>query len=191
MPANGWRTGSRGLCLIGLLCFGDVGLTHAQADKVVPSEYQVKAAFIFKFATYVQWPTPAPAAKPFVIGILGDDPFGSDFEEIVRGQMVQTRPVVIARFRTIEEVTSCDILFISASERDDLRWILAQLREAPVLTIGDLDQFAERGGMIHLTSEGNRIRFNVNVAALKRARLKAASQLLRLATIVSDAPGSR
>jgi hypothetical protein len=122
---------------------------------------------------------------------VGEDPFGGQLEEIVRGQSVQRRPVGVARFREFERGSRCDILFISASERNRLRWILEQLRDAPVLTVSDMDHFAERGGMIHLTSQGKRIRFTINVAAIDRAKLKAASQLLRLATIVREVPVNR
>jgi hypothetical protein len=173
--------------LILALC-SSLGNASADEKSFAPSEYQVKAAFIYKFATYVHWP-PGRAAdeyRPFVIGILGDDPFGSQFEEIVRGQRVQKRPIHLIRFREIEDLTRCDILFISASERMKLRKILEKLGDAPVLTVADMDDFAERGGMINLTNEGNRIRFAINVAAIERARLKAASQLLRLATIVRE-----
>jgi hypothetical protein len=169
---------------------------HARADATAPlatpppTEYQVKAAFIYKFASYIQWPpiTGVASARPFVIGIFGKDPFGQSFDQIVRGQSVQGRPVVIRRLQGIEDASSCDILFISDSEKGNLRRIFAVLHDAPVLTIGDADRFGERGGMIHLTTENNRIRFDINVKAIERARLKAASQLLRLARIVEESP---
>ena len=175
-----------------ILLGGSLGT--AQADQsIAPSEYQVKAAFIYKFASYVQWPAASPgnAARPFTIGILGEDPFGPSFEEIVRGQKVGQRPVRLVRFADVDDFTQCDILFISASEQLKVRRILATLRGAPVLTVADMDGFAERGGMINLTNEGKRIRFAINVAAIEHARLKAASQLLRLATIVHGSPETR
>jgi hypothetical protein len=158
-----------------------------------PSEYQVKAAFIYKFASYVQWPAirGADSARPFVIGIIGKDPFGQSFDELVRGQSVQRRSVVVKRLQGVEDAVTCDILFISASEKANLRRIFAALHDAPVLTVGDMDQFAELGGMINLTTEENRIRFDINVKAIDRAGLKAASQLLRLARIVEESRSDR
>jgi len=151
-----------------------------------PPEYQVKAAFIYKFATYIHWPsTGERAGLPFVIGVIGTDPFGAALDEVMRGQNVQGSAIVVRRLTRLEEALRCDVLFVSASERGNLRQILTSLRGAPVLTIGDMDAFAERGGMVNLiTTEDHQIRFEINRNALDRAGLKAASQLLRLARIV-------
>src|SRR5467141_4174268 len=94
-------------------------VTYAHGETTAPTEYQVKAAFIYKFASYIQWPAVpgSDATRPFVIGIIGKDPFGQSVDQIVRGQSVQGRAVVIKRLRGIEEAGSCDILFISASEK--------------------------------------------------------------------------
>jgi uncharacterized protein DUF4154 len=156
-----------------------------------PTEYEVKAAFIYNFARYIQWPKESDINKPFVIGVIGKDPFGVVLDDSVRGQKVQGRPVAIKRFTKIDDVPDCDILFVSASENGHLYQILGALRQAPVLTIGEVDKFAELGGMINLTTEDKRIRFEVNVQAMERAGLKAGSQLLRLARIVTDARSDR
>jgi hypothetical protein len=151
-----------------------------------PTEYEVKAAFIYNFARYIQWPKESDNNKPFVIAVLGKDPFGAALDDAVRGQKVQGRPVVIKRFTKIDDVSDCDILFVCASESGHLQQIFAALHHAPVLTIGDVDRFAELGGMINLTTEESRIRFEMNVQAIERAGLKAGSQLLRLARIVTE-----
>jgi hypothetical protein len=153
-------------------------------------EYQVKAAFIYKFATYVRWPATAgaDANAPFVIGVLGKDPFGSALNEVVRDQSVQGRAILVRRVARIEEALRCDLVFVSSSERDNLHEIFAALRGVPVLTVSDVDRFAEQGGMIGLvTTEDNHIRFNINKAAIERPGLRASSQLLHLARIVDDA----
>ena len=155
--------------------------THA------PTDYEVKAAFIYNFARYIQWPKESDTNKPFVIGVIGKDPFGVVLDDSVHGQKVQGRPVAIKRFTKIDDVPDCDILFVSASESGRLQQIFTALHHAPVLTIGDVDQFAQVGGMINLTTEDKRIRFEVNVQAIERAGLKAGSQLLRLARIVTEA----
>jgi hypothetical protein len=166
------------------------GLGLAQLAAAATAEYRLKAAFLFKFATYVRWPASTDAAtdKPFVIGIIGSDPFGSALDDVVRPQKVQGRPIAIRRLNRPEEALNCHLVFVSASEETNLTRILAFLRGAPVLTVSDLDRFAENGGMIGLiTTEDNRIRFDINNAAVERAGLKASSQLLQLARIV-DAP---
>jgi YfiR/HmsC-like len=163
-----------------------LGFEQARGDSVTP-EYQVKAAFLYKFATYIHWPeatetTPAP----FVVGILGKDPFGSSLGTVVRGQNVHGKAIVIRKLARAEEALHCDVLFVSSSERERLPQILGALGSAPVLTVGDMDRFAERGGMINLiTTEDNHIRFDINKAAIDRAGLKAPSQLLRLARIIN------
>ena len=164
-----------------------------RADSTTPTEYEVKAAFIYNFAKYVRWPeaSTSEARKPFVIGVIGRDPFGQALDDAIRGQSLQGRAVSVKRFGKVEEIADCDILFISSSEKNNLPRILEVLHEAPVLTIGDMDRFAERGGMINLTTEEKRVRFEINVEAAERAGLKPGSQLLRLARIVADSRTGR
>jgi len=151
-------------------------------------EYQVKAAFLYKFATYIHWPATVGAVKaPFVIGVIGKDPFGSALNEVVHGEKVDERVIQIRRLRLPEEALRCEVLFVGSSERENLQKLFAVLRGAPVLTVGDMDQFAESGGMINLiTTEDHKIRFDINKGAMDRAGLKATSQLLRLARIVDE-----
>ena len=151
-----------------------------------PSEYDVKAAFIYNFAKYVEWPagTRHDKTRSFVVGVLGTDPFGRSLDRALAGQKIEDRSVVVRRFKRIEEVSDCQILFIATSERAKLPHILEHLGTRPVLTIGEYDGFAARGGMINLTTEQRRVRFTINVFATKRAGLKPAAQLLRLARIV-------
>lgn len=169
-----------------LLLVAGLGVAHFAEAGTAP-EYQVKAAFLCKFATYVRWPPAAgiePAA-PFVIGVLGRDPFGPALGDVARNQSVQGRGIRIRMLSRREEALQCDLVFVSASERPDLAQLFALLRGAPVLTVGDMDQFAERGGMIGLvTTEDNHVRFDINNAAIERAGLKASSQLLQLGRIV-------
>lgn len=154
-----------------------------------PSEYEVKAAFLYNFAKYVQWP---PSQRQlFVIGVLGKDPFGRQLDEALSGQSVQKKSIVIRRFARVEEVAGTDILFVCASERRDLPAIFEALHRAPVLTVADMDRFAELGGMINLFTEENRVRFEMNPDAIRRAGLKAGSQLYRLARIVKESPAGK
>ncbi len=163
-------------------------LVEARGDGSAP-EYQLKAAFIYKFATYIRWPatSSADATTPFVIGVIGKDPFGPALDDVVQGQRAQGRIIVIRRLRRLAEAVRCELLFVSSSERGNLREIFAAVRGASVLTVGDMDQFAERGGMINLvTTEGHHIHFDINKGAIDRAGLKAPSQLLGLARIVVE-----
>jgi hypothetical protein len=164
-----------------------------RADSTTPSEYELKAAFIYNFAKYVHWPeaSTSETRKPIAIGVIGKDPFGQALDDAMRGRSLEGRAVVVRRFSRVEEVADCDILFISSSEKNNLPRILEVLHKAPVLTIGDMNRFAERGGMINLTTEEARVRFEINVEAAERAGLKPGSQLLRLARIVGGSRAGR
>jgi hypothetical protein len=157
----------------------------AQATK----EYEVKAAFLYNFVQFVEWPSDAfvDAQSPIVIGILGDDPFGASLDEIVRGEKVNNRSLVIQHYQRIEDIKDCQILFICQSENRRLEEIFPALKDRSILTVGDTDGFAKRGGMIRFVTEKNKIRFRINVEAAKAANLTISSKLLRLAEIV--APG--
>jgi len=175
------------LCLLaGALAFGP-GETRAQS--VVTKEYQLKAVFLFNFAQFVEWPTNAfsGAQTPLVIGVMGENPFGTYLDEIVRGEEVNKHPLVIQRYRQAEEIKTCHILFISQSEMDRLDQILASLKGRNILTVGDAESYAQRGGMIRFVTEKNKIRMRINLEAVKAANLTISSKVLRAAEIV--APG--
>jgi hypothetical protein len=150
-------------------------------------EYEIKAVFLYNFAQFVQWPPDAFADKnaPLVIGILGNDPFGSYMDEAVRGETVNGRPFVVRRFGRAEDIDGCHILFISRSESGRLDEILDKLKGKSVLTVGDMDDFSHYGGMIRFVTENNKVRLRINVEAAKSAGLKISSKLLRPAEIVS------
>jgi hypothetical protein len=166
------------LSLVWLLSVGD-----GRAQESQPTEYQIKAAFLFNFAKFVEWPPAAfaEATSPMVIGILGENPFRDDLERTIRGKTINNRPLVIKEFRSPAEATNCHVLFISASEKQRLPEIFKGLRGASVLTVGETDRFTETGGMINFVVEGNKIRFQINDAAAKGAGLKISSKLLSLA----------
>ncbi|HEY2328590.1 MAG TPA: YfiR family protein [Verrucomicrobiae bacterium] len=161
----------------------------ARAGTEISKEYQVKAVFLFNFAQFVEWPTNAfpETQTPLVIGILGDDPFGAFLDETVRGETVNTRPLVIRRFRRVEDIKMCHILFISQSEAKRLDRIFTDLKDRNILTVGDSENFASRGGMIRFNIEQNKIQLRINLEAAKAANLTISSKLLRPAVIV--APG--
>ena len=160
----------------------------ALAQSPAPKEYQLKAVFLFNFAQFVEWPAgafPAPDA-PLVIGVLGDDPFGPDLDETVKGEMVNNHPLAVRRFHRVEEIAACHILFIARPAESRLEEVLAGLKGRTILTVGDADRFAARGGMIRFVTDHNRIKLRINLAAADAAGLKISSKLLRPAEIVSN-----
>lgn len=166
-------------CLsMALLLFGE-----ARAQESPPSEYQVKAAFLFNFAKFVEWPPESfsTATAPIVIGILGDNPFDGDLERTVQNKIVNNRPFVVRQLHSAMEATNCHILFISNSEKKRLSEIIQSLHGTDVLTVGETDRFIEMGGIINFVQESSKIRFQINDDAAKTARLKISSKLLNLA----------
>src|SRR5579862_2556170 len=149
------------------------------------TDYEVKAAFLYSFAKYVQWPSEDPGDPSFVITVLGDDPFRNALDDALRGKQADSRRVVLKRTRKPEEIGKSQILFISDSEERDLPRILKQIEGSAVLTVGEMDRFAERGGAIRFRMDQKRVRFDVNLKVAEQAHLKISSELLKLARIVS------
>jgi hypothetical protein len=148
-----------------------------------PSEYQVKAAYLYNFGKFIEWPTTVAVAKgdAFSICVLGQDPFGPALNTTLADGSVNGQNVVARRIPSPQEAVSCRILFISSSEGDRLKQILAILGDASVLTVSDLPQFSQRGGMVQFVLDGNRVRFEVNLTPVERAHLAMSSQLLKVA----------
>jgi len=175
-----------------ILFFGlNLGLLLAAASSRAqaphPSEYQLKAAFIYNFAKFIDWPPAAFADQksPFIIGVLGDNHFGSGFEQMIAGKKINDRPISIQTFRTAAEATNCQILFVSLSEKRHFPEIVQSLHAVPVLTVSETDGFIEAGGMVNFVDEAGKIRFQINDDAAKAARLKISSKLLSLAVASS------
>ncbi len=147
------------------------------------NEYEVKAAMLYKFAGFVEWPA-SPAGAPLCIGVLGHDPFGPALEQAIQGKSIDGRPFIVRRFKTGQETGTCQIVFVSSSEKKVLRGILDRLRREPVLTVGDTPGFCEDGGIINLELADNRVHFQINPGAAELARLVVSSKLLSLAGIV-------
>lgn len=158
-------------------------------EPAAPTEYQIKAAFLFNFAKFVEWPPDAFAtpASPLVIGILGANPFGTDLERTVKGKAINSHPFEVKTISAPADGTNCQIVFICTSEKKRLPEIIAALKDASVLTVGEMDGFTENGGMINFVIQGNKVRFEINDTAAKTARLKISSKLTSLA--VHPAPG--
>jgi hypothetical protein len=160
-----------------------LGAFHrAPGQDAAPSEYQVKAACIYNFTKFVEWPPEAFSnpSSPFVIGVIGDDPFNGELQRAVQDKDVCGRKFVVRHLRNADEARSCQILFISRSERKSIGDILAAVSTLPVLTISETDRFVQSGGIINFLLEQNKVRFEINAAAAKKAGLKVSSKLLDL-----------
>jgi hypothetical protein len=174
----------RRVVLAALLCVAIVAPVRAQKPR--PNEEQYKAIFLYRFAGFVEWPATAfssPGA-PFVIGVLGEDPFKSFLDEVVKGEFVKGHPVITVRYRQVEQIGPCHILFVSSSESKIYEQIFARLRGRSILIVGDTEGFASLGGMIRVRTEHPRLQ--VNVGAAKAAGLSIDPNLLSLAEIVGD-----
>jgi hypothetical protein len=152
-----------------------------------PSEYQVKAVFLYNFTQFVEWPSFAfeNQDSPLVLGILGKDPFGNYLDETVSGDSVNGHPLVVQRFQNAEDVGKCHILFISASEKDRLKGIVQLLESRNILTVSDAANFTKYGGIVRFYTENHKTRISINLESAKKADLTISSKLLRLAEIVN------
>jgi hypothetical protein len=150
-------------------------------------EYEIKSAFLFNFIKFTDWPDEGASKshEPFVIGVLGKDPFGAVLDKIIEGETIENQNIAVRRFARMDERAGhSQVLFISSSEESQLTAILKLLEGQPVLTVSDMENFARRGGIIQLTKEGNKVGFEINLDTAKRAGLKLNAQLLKLAKIV-------
>jgi len=154
-----------------------------------PAEYQVKAVFLFNFTQFVNWPREsfADAQAPFVIGVLGHDPFGPALDDAVRGERVGGRPLVIERYRTRAELKPCQILFIDRSAAGEVEAVLRALERTGTLTVTDFDAETSPDVIIRFFTENQRIRLRINVDSARTAGLTISSKLLRPAQVVDSA----
>lgn len=151
-----------------------------RADRASVGEYQVKAAFLYNFAKFVEWPG-GSAGNTIVIGILGSDPFGAVVDFTFEDKIVGGKRFEVRRFQKIDQLQVCHVLFISDSEQGNLGRIMGALHGMPVLTVSDARNFLGAGGMIELALEGKKIRFDINLREVKTSGLRISAQLLQLA----------
>ena len=172
--------------LLGLVLAG-LGVPAVRAETALSPEYQLKAVFLFNFAQFVEWPAkvfPDPSA-PLVIGVLGKDPFGTYLDDLVGGEKIGDRLLVVRRYSRLEDLTNCHILFISRSEARNLDTIFTRVKEQSLLTVSDVDTFTRQGGMVRFAMENGKIRLRINVEAAKASNLRISSKVLRPDTIAT------
>ncbi len=157
---------------------------HAQAAEL--EEYQVKAAFLFQFTKFIEWPAEAfsDANAPVTICLVGDDPFGFGLDELVKGKLINGRGLQVVRLKPGPGLRSCQMLFISGSEKKRLMAILENVKAAPVVTVSESDSFIHSGGVINFLLINEQVRFDINLGATEGKGLKISSRLLSVARTV-------
>jgi hypothetical protein len=154
-------------------------------------EYEVKAAYLYNFAKFVQWPAesfPSPDA-PFAICVLGQDPFGRVLDDIVQGERIHGRPLVVRRLKSWDDAELCHILFVSVSVQEDFEQLLGGEALRRTLTVGDVPGFLTAGGHISFFLEGSTVRFAIHRDNVARTDLQISSKLMRVARIEPGATG--
>ena len=141
----------------------------------------VLTVFLFNFSKFVTWPPDAVNNSPFVIGILGNDPFGTYIERVVEGEKVSGQPIVVQRYDDVKDVKDCEILYINKSNGAE---IARSLTGRNILTVSDGDNFATTGGIVRFYLENNRMRLQINIKQAKAAGLQISSKLLRIADVI-------
>ncbi len=181
LRATALRPGLKTLAL--LLCFSLHPL-NGTAQQAHPTESQVKAAYLFNFGKFVRWQVPPSGSDSFDICVLGKNPFGSALASTVSGEKLDGKDIRVKNISNVADATHCRILFIASSEEGRLKLILAMAKQSNLLTVSDMPGFTQRGGMIELVNQEDKIRFQVNVTAVSDARLTVSSELLKVAVKV-------
>jgi len=182
----------RALSLAVLLVAISVRPPRANADSNGTSEYDVKAAFLFHFAQFVEWPAEAflSAESPLTYCTVGEDAFRGALDESVKGKRIRNRPLRVLHLREREPINGCQVLFIGAAQKGRQTEELASANGRPMLTVGETADFAQEGGIIGFFLEEKKVRFEINVGAAEKAGLKSSAKLLALAkTVLGSAKG--
>jgi YfiR/HmsC-like len=177
----------RALWLGFFLAVGPSAASPTNHDLAVSSEYTVKAAFLFHFSQFVEWPAstvPSPNS-PLTYCTIGDDPFLGELDEALKGKTVGNHALAVQHLTARDQVDGCQILFIRASEKKRFSEVSAKAERYSILTVGESEHFTRDGGMIGFFLEDNKVRFDINLEATKRAKLKVSSRLLLLARNVA------
>ena len=163
---------------------------NAQVESL---EHEIKAAFLYNFVKFVQWPAgsfPGPDA-PVTICLTGPDPFGTTLDDLVENEQVEGRPLAVRRLGPTDATAGCHVLFVAPAERARFEAILRTVDTRRVLTVSDAMEFLAAGGHISFFMESNRVRFAVNAPAARQADFQINSRLMRLARIHGGPDGGQ
>ena len=180
------RFARRALPWIILCCLFSGAPIRALAQSDDEGEYRLKLAFLYHFTEFVDWPSDAFQGDraPLTICVLGEDPFANGIKETLRGRAVAGHPIDIRRLKPAENPRGCQVVFVRSGEKRASERVLASLKSSSILTVGETKGFAERGGIINLFMDENKLRFEINLGAAKQANLRISSKLLALAKLV-------
>jgi hypothetical protein len=157
--------------------------SFAAGAETVSKEYQLKAAFLYNFTKFVEWSAPSLATpgSPITIGVFGANPFGGELENVVRNRKVNGHEIVVKRVQTVAGVRGVHLLFVPVAEDARLPELRETLQGSNIVTVGESDAFARSGGMITFVIDGDRVRFDINIAAVNASSVKLSAQLQKLA----------
>ncbi len=183
-------------CRFGCVCLGlwlaCQGLAGAEENASVAEfqVYQVKAAYLYNFTKFTDWPAAAFSASnaPLVIGIVGRDPFGKTIDAVMHGEVVRGHPLVVKRLSDDNDFQGCHLLFFTQSEKKRLPDLLNRIKGRSVLSVGELSGFAEQGGMVNLLVTNKTVQMEINQAVATQAGLQISAKLLKLAHLVLENP---
>ena len=167
------------ICAAAVLCL---------SAKEPPTEYEVKAAYLYNFGNFVKWPGDSRPAKNqgFLICVLGQDPFGATLDKMVSGESIDGKSAEVKRVNSPRDADTCNIVFVGSSERGRLAEVLPELDRSATLTVSDIPGFTNRGGMIEFVLQADRVRFRINLPAAQHAGLNLSSELLKVASDVKE-----
>jgi hypothetical protein len=176
---NAFRYG----CVILFLCTIPSYVSHSQYPST--EEYQVKAVFLYNFSRFVEWPESSYAGSnaPFVIGILGGNPFGNYLDETIKGEAIGSHIMTVHHFRDINDIDNCQILFINYKDPEMIKKTVDALAGRNILTVNEYSNFVRQGGMIQFYTEMSKIKLMINTASVKNTQLQISSKLMRVAKI--------
>ncbi|HZR17832.1 MAG TPA: YfiR family protein [Verrucomicrobiae bacterium] len=183
--ARSWRLIAALLCGGALLGVGN----DAGAEQLSAQEYAVKAAYLFNFVKFVEWPPTAFSSpeEPFVIGVMGESPFGDVLERVIHNKKLNDHPLVLRQYKRGDDLKGCHLVFVSRSEKDHFDEIAQALKGGAVLLVGEEESFLSRGGMINFFVESDTVKFSINLPAAEGAGLKISSKLLNVARLAKKA----
>lgn len=157
-----------------------------RAQSATSAEYKVKAVFLYNFTQFIEWPNEAFETEhaPLIIGILGADPFGDYLDQTIKNEKIDGHPLVVRRYKQLEEIDNCHILYVSTEDKNQLKKISEFASARHILTVSDAITFARQGGMVRFFPDQNKVRIRINLTSVKAADLTVNSKLLRLAEVV-------
>jgi hypothetical protein len=178
----------RDLLFIAALLLPAYDIFAASNPESQVSEYEVKAAYIYYFAKFTEWPSEVlpNSNSPIIIGIIGNSEFASTLENIVKGKTVQNHPILIHNLKIPAIFSGCHIIFISSYEQQHVNQIIGSLRSASILTVTEAEKSSRSKGLINLLVEEGKVHFEIDLASTTKAGLKISSKLLRLANAFAE-----